>query len=157
MLLVSLSRLHPISQTSGILRGILWHQGESDSNRRCADFYADNLQLMVSELRKRALVDARGPQARGEMASVPFVVGTLSRGVNDASDFSIFSPSKSAIDNTHRTISSLVPYSAVTNNDDLVPDNGYPCASSCVHFGSQAYREMGVRTYQSLLRAAGQP
>lgn len=152
----ALARLNEtLFQTGGVLRGILWHQGESDSKEQCVDSYAENLQLMVSEFRKRASIDGRGSQARGQDSNIPFVVGTMSRGRSADSDFSIFDNSKTLVDNVHKTIDTLIPFSAVTNNDDLVPDNGYPCASSCVHFGSAALREMGVRTYESLLRAAG--
>ena len=146
-----------LQDTGGILRGILWHQGESDSNEECAEFYAQNLALLVSELRARIIEDARGGDARGPMANIPFVVGTMSRGADERGDFSNFSANKTIVDNVHRSIASLVPFSEVVLNDDLVPANGYPCGEgSCIHFGSEALREMGLRSYDALLRAAGE-
>ncbi|MFK7994214.1 MAG: sialate O-acetylesterase [Granulosicoccus sp.] len=144
-----------LSETGGILRGILWHQGESDSNAQCAGSYENNLTNLIKTLRTRIQVDARGIGARGSFADIPFVAGTMSRGRDERGDLSVFSASKRLVDSTHRNIGSAIRYSAFTNNDDLTPDNGFPCgASSCIHFGAEALREMGVRTYDSLLRAA---
>ncbi|MFK7892656.1 MAG: sialate O-acetylesterase, partial [Granulosicoccus sp.] len=144
-----------LAESGGILRGILWHQGESDSNDTCAPLYEENMVKLAQALRTRILSDARGDAARGPDADIPFVVGTMSKGRTEDSDFSFFSPSKLLVDGVHRNISSLVSYSAVNNNDDLVPENGFPCGiNACIHFGAAALREMGVRTYDSLLRAA---
>jgi len=76
----ALARLNfSLSLTGGIFRGILWHQGEADSNDdACAQAYAQNLQNLVSSIRSFAQVDLRGPQARGAAADVPFIAGTLS-------------------------------------------------------------------------------
>ncbi|MBX2839828.1 MAG: sialate O-acetylesterase [Gammaproteobacteria bacterium] len=136
-----------IQETGGILRGILWHQGEADSDDLdCAVNYEQNLQNMVASLRSNIQLDARGAVARGSNADVPLVVGTMSRG----GGFGEFPPEKSLVDNVHKNIASLVPFSTVVINDDLVPD-AYPCGEgSCIHFGSRAYREMGVRYYDQL-------
>ena len=40
-----------IEGSGGILRGILWHQGESDANELCAPLYADNLTLLAEQFR----------------------------------------------------------------------------------------------------------
>lgn len=152
----ALARINKTLQdTGGILRGILWHQGESDSTEACAGLYEQNLTLLVSELRSRIIQDARGSEARGSAANIPFVVGTMSRGTDDRGDLSSFSPEKLIVDNVHRTITGLIPFSEVVLNDDLVPSNGYPCGEgSCIHFGATALREMGSRNYDALLRAA---
>ncbi|MFK8079179.1 MAG: sialate O-acetylesterase [Granulosicoccus sp.] len=145
-----------LSQTGGILRGILWHQGESDSNTQCAPFYEENLNKLITALRTRIQPDARGSRARGPSADIPFVVGSMSRGRDERSDFSTFQASKRQVDSVHRNIGFIAGHSAFSNNDDLIPDNGFPCgATSCIHFGAAALREMGVRFYNSLLRAAG--
>jgi len=140
--------------TGGILRGILWHQGESDSVSRCAPFYQDNLAAMVAALRSTINADARGAQARGSQANIPFVVGTMSRGNDNRGNFAVFDDAKTSIDNVHQNIASVVPFSDVSLHDDLIPSNGYPCGEgSCIHFGASALREMGSRYYESLLRA----
>ena len=155
----ALSRVNSaILETGGILRGILWLQGEADVSADCAPSYEQNLVNLVEQFRSRIEVDARGPSARGIDASIPFVAGTLSRGSDSRGDFSSPSSDELVVDSVLRSISSLVPYSDVSLHDDLVPSNGFPCGTgSCIHFGSDALREMGVRYFDALLRAgAGQ-
>ena len=143
-------------ETGGILRGIIWHQGEDDSNGACAPFYEQNLITMVSEFRSRIIEDMRGSDARGPSANIPFVLGTMSKGVDDRGDFSNFNQAKSIVDSVHRNVAGLIPFSEVVLNDDLVPANGFPCGGgSCIHFGAAALREMGARSYEAIVRAAG--
>jgi len=145
-----------LRETNGILRGILWHQGEADAqNSACAGIYQQNLINLVKSLRENIIPDARGPNARsGLSANVPFVVGTMSKG------FPYQNPvgPRLTVDNVHRSIKDIVPFSAFVNNDDLVPPQ-YPCGDGrddgdCTHFGSSAYRLMGSRYYDQLLEAA---
>jgi len=140
-----------LDETQGILRGILWHQGEADSETRvCAENYEQNLLKLVKALRMNIAEDARGPGARSESANVPFVVGTMSQG----GDYADLSDTKKIVDQVHREISSKIPYSALANGDDLVPPS-YDCGDGdCIHYGSLALRELGVRYYQALIRAA---
>ncbi len=136
-----------LNMTGGILRGILWHQGESDSeDPNCAAVYEQNLRSMVGSFRTNIIQDARGASARGANADIPFIVGTMSKG----DEFANFSETKLIVDGVHRNISSFIPFSASVNNDDLIPPN-YPCGQgSCIHFGARALREMGVRYYDAL-------
>ncbi len=146
---------HALQETGGILRGILWHQGESDAKEECAYQYGFNLMTMINEFRSRIIPDARGPVARGPNANIPFVAGTMSRGIDDRGDLSSFSPVKEVIDQVHRNIATLVPHAEVSVHDDLTPANGYPCGNdSCIHFGTRALREMGRRYHAALLRAS---
>ncbi len=144
-----------INETGGVLRGILWHQGESDANERCVVSYEANLDSLAREFRLRIKADARGSELRQADSNIPFIVGTMSKGVDDRDDLSVFNPEKLMIDSAHRNIAQRVPHSAFSNHDDLVPANGYPCGNTtCIHFGPQALREMGSRYYQALLNAA---
>ncbi len=139
----ALTRLNlALDQSGGIFRGMLWHQGEADSNSDvCAAVYEQNLKALVASIRTNARVDARGPQARGAAADVPFIAGTMSRGA----EFNDFWPAKEIVDGVHRNVSSIIPFAASVNNDDLVPP-AYPCGQGgCIHFGARAYREMGQR------------
>jgi len=146
---------HALNFSGGILRGILWHQGESDANEECAGRYAYNLETLAQELRTRIIPDIRGTAARGPDSDVPFVVGTMSRGADSRDDLSDFSFEKNMVDQVHRNITQLVPNSAVSLHDDLTPANGYPCGNtSCIHFGTLALRVMGKRYYQALKKAA---
>jgi len=113
-----------LNESGGILRGILWHQGEADSDdAECAIAYRDNLMDLIQALRTNIEIDARVAPFHAE---------------------------KNLVDSAQRTISTVVDYAATVNNDDLVPPQ-YPCGEgSCVHFGATAYREMGTRYYDQL-------
>jgi len=146
----ALTRLNlTLRESGGIFRGILWHQGEADSNSdACAARYEQNLKDLVASIRTNARVDARGPQARGSAADIPFIAGTMSRGA----EFADLWPAKAIVDEVHRNVSGKVPFAASVIADDLVP-NAFPCGEGgCIHFGSRAYREMGVR-YAEQMRA----
>jgi len=139
-----------LRETNGILRGILWHQGEADSeNMACAQIYEQNLAKLVKSLRTEIIADARGTGARGEGANVPFVVGTMSK----APPYNELSAAKALVDEAHRNIKEYVKFSAFVNNDDLVPPT-YQCGDKCIHFGAKAYRHMGSDYYDQLLEAA---
>ncbi len=148
----ALTRLNmTLRDTGGIFRGVLWHQGEADSNNAdCAYRYQENLRRLATRIRDQARWDRRGSRARGEFSDVPLVVGTMSKGQDERGDFSRFGELKTVVDTVHRNISMLIPHATFVNNDDLRPPT-YPCGdNSCVHFGGAAYREMGYRFYQAL-------
>jgi len=140
-----------LNETGGILRGILWHQGEADSeNASCSSSYGSNLSDLADSLRSNINEDARGPSARGIMSDIPFVVGTMSKGADFRDNQLPFSTTKRQVDAVHRNVASLIPNSGFVNADDLVPP-AYPCGEgSCVHFGAAALREMGNRYYREL-------
>ncbi len=141
-----------LQQTGGILRGILWHQGEADSDDIiCAQAYAANLVELAESLRSNINQDARGAIARGVNSDVPFIAGTMSMGRDSNSDQTPFSDRKLLVDGAHRNVGALLPMADFVNNDDLVPA-AFPCGEgSCIHFGAAAYREMGKRYYERLV------
>jgi len=142
-----------LAETGGILRGILWHQGESDANDRCAPLYAENLERLVRQLRMDIDADRRGEDLRRADSNIPFVLGTMSRGADERGDLSQFLPSKQLIDDAHRDLPNQINGVSLSNHDDLIPANGYPCGNTtCVHFGPGALREMGNRYYEALRR-----
>lgn len=144
-----------LQSTGGILRGILWHQGESDINDRCAPLYSENLERLVYKFRQNIQADRRGSELRQPDSNIPFIVGTMSKGIDDRGDYSTFPPSKQVVDLVHRNLPNQVPSVGLSVHDDLIPANGYPCGNSfCVHFGPDALREMGRRYYDALLSAA---
>ncbi len=140
-----------IAQTGGILRGILWHQGEADSDSMaCAEVYAENLTELAESLRTNIDADARGAVARGSESDVPFIVGTMSQGEDTRGAQLPFGDAKVIVDNAHRNVTNLIPLSGVVLTEDLIPP-AYPCGEgTCVHFGAAAQREMGVRYYTEL-------
>ncbi len=142
-----------LQDTGGILRGILWHQGEADSNNSiCAERYENNVIALANRIKREAFEDARGQGARGDNAPVPFILGTMARGNDERGEFSQFSNTKQRVDNAHRNLPNVLPFSDVAIADDLVPPS-FPCGqSSCIHFGAAGYRELGIRYYQALQR-----
>lgn len=142
-----------LRDSGGIFRGILWHQGESDSNDApCSNLYESNLASMVNALRTRIRQDRRGASARGPNAPIPFIAGTMSRGDDERGEFSIFSAEKRLVDAAHRNLGNVVSFAGTAIADDLVPP-AYPCGSnSCVHFGAAAMREFGYRYHQEIQR-----
>jgi len=139
-----------IDKTGGVLRGILWLQGESDANERCASPYLANMVVLIQELRKQIAPDSRGEQYRSADAPIPFIVGTMSRGIDGRGDFSIYSAAKQQIDNYHRELPDQLPYVAASIHDDLMGEQ-WPCGNTnCIHFGAEALREIGNRYYQVL-------
>ena len=135
----------------GVLRGILWHQGEAEvGDPVCANAYGENLAAMVASFREN--ID---PGARDERADVPFVLATMSKGTDERGSQLPFPPTKEIIDAVHRNVADIVPFSAVVDADDLVPP-AYPCGEgSCVHFGAAALREMGARYAERLRSLTG--
>jgi len=147
-----------LAETGGILRGILWHQGESDSNNRCAGAYEANLERLAQQLRLQIDVDRRGGDLRRPDANIPFIVGTMSKGIDERGDLSDFWFDKQLVDNAHRNLPNKVRHAATSTHDDLIPSNGYPCGNTtCIHYGAAALREMGRRYYDGLQRAVANP
>ncbi len=147
-----------LEQTGGILRGILWHQGESDANSACAPSYLPNLERLAKEFRLQINADQRGGEFRRDDSNVPFILGTMSRGSDENGDYSVFQPDKQTIDDAHKLLPGRVEHAQIVIADDLTPANGFPCGNtSCIHYGPAALREMGRRYYSALVQAANQP
>lgn len=147
-----------LAETGGILRGILWHQGESDATDSCAQSYEQNLERLIYQLRLSIDADRRGDELRLPDSNIPFVAGTMSRGIDGRGDLSDFPLSKQLVDMAHRNLPGRIAFTGLSNHDDLTPANGYPCGNTtCVHFGAAALREMGSRYYDALIDAANRP
>jgi len=142
-----------LRESGGVFRGMLWHQGEADSNNSdCANRYNDNLKQLVARIRTEALEDPRGAGARGPDVNIPLVVGSMSKGADSRGSFASFGATKSIVDTAHRNITNSISHAEFSNNDDLQPP-AYPCgAGSCIHFGAAAYRLMGTRYHDALRR-----
>jgi len=133
-----------MEETNGILRGVLWHQGESDSYPECAPFYEQNLVELIEGFRERIILN--GAVTHDD---VPFILGTMSRG----EEYADYDQWKTIVDNVHRNIPTIVPNNTgVVLLDDIVPSNGFPCGvrGDCIHYGATALREMGRRYYEML-------
>lgn len=119
-----------LALAAGTLKGILWHQGESDANRELAPGYEAKLHALVARFRT-------------ELASpaVPFLVGQL--GVFPDSPWNEF---KHQVDAAHRALPGKVPHTA------FVPADGLGHKGDKVHFSAEAYREFGRRYAAAYLK-----
>ena len=116
-----------IAMKHGILKGILWHQGESDSNENDAEQYEDRLVKLVSTLR----MDLRAPD-------VPFIVATLG-------DFVVENhPEARIVNKALEQIPRRVEHAACVNSA------GLEHKGDDVHFDSKSARELGRRYAEAM-------
>ena len=118
-----------IAMKQGVLKGILWHQGEGDSSEELAPVYEQNLTGFIAAIRQ----DLGAPD-------VPFVAGQLgelfmeehpfARVVNDA----------------------LTRLPQNVSNTTCVDVKGFSVKEDNVHFNSASAREFGRRYAEAMLR-----
>ena len=116
---------------SGTLKGILWHQGESDSRPERATVYEKKLHELIARFRKE--FDAK---------DMPFIVGQMGQFSERP-----WSDAKKQVDAAHRDLPKSVKHTAFVNSDGLKHKGDE------VHFDSTSYLELGRRyakAYQSL-------
>ena len=108
---------------AGTLKGILWHQGESDAQPILAETYAAKLHDLVTRLRDLV-----------KSPNMPFIAGQMGmfEGVP-------WSPEMVLVDQAHRELPKQVPHTA------FVTAEGLHHKGDKVHFDSAAYRELGKR------------
>ncbi len=113
---------------SGVLKGILWHQGESDASPESARVYEPKLHALIARFRKE--LDA---------PNVPFIAGQMGqfkeRPWNDA---------KTMVDAAHQQLPKKVPRTA------FVSSAGLTHKGDQIHFDARSYRELGHRYFRAL-------
>ena len=123
---------HPYDETleraraalkSGTLRGILWHQGESDCSPERAVVYEEKLHALIARLRE----DLDAP-------NVPFIVGQMGQFPEKP-----WSAAKRRVDAAHQNLPKRIANTSFVSSDGLT-DKG-----DAVHFDSASYRELGRR------------
>ena len=112
----------------GVLRAILWHQGESDCNERDVGLYEGRLVALIHALR----TDLDQPQ-------VPFICATL------ADFFVAGNPWAARVNQILRQIPDRVAHTA------CVDAGGLGHKGDELHFDSAAARELGRRYAQAML------
>ena len=112
-----------IALKSGTIKGILWHQGESDSTAELAPAYEAKLHDLIARL-------------RGELSApeVPFMAGQLGKFADKP-----WSEFTTKVDQVHRELPRQVPHTAFVSSEGL-KDKG-----DKVHFDADSYREFGKR------------
>jgi hypothetical protein len=127
-----------IALASGEMKGILWHQGESDSNPDLAPVYEAKLDDLIRRFREEL-----------QAPDVPLVVGQMGQFAERP-----WSESKKLVDNVHRQLPSRVPHTA------WVSAAGLKHQGDQVHFDAESYRELGRRyadAYLKLIRDSHRP
>lgn len=118
----ALKRLH-VAMQYGVVKGIIWHQGESDSQETKASLYSDKLQTLVNHFRNEI-----GNQ------QVPFVAGELG----------FYKEEYQLINRELKKLTDMVPISAVASSEGLLHKG------DGTHFDSQSARKLGVRMAEKM-------
>jgi hypothetical protein len=119
-----------LAQQSGVLKGILWHQGEGDSNKALAASY----EAKLHELIKRLRTDLASPD-------VPFIAGQMGQ-FPDAP----WNDAKKLVDKAHQDLSAKVPHTAFASAA------GLQHKGDKLHFDSASCRELGKRYAEAYLK-----
>lgn len=117
------SKRSKIALKSGVLKGILWHQGESDSKEPLASAYEEKLHDLVKRFR-----------AELEAPEVPFIVGQMGQFADVPWD-----AAHKKVDQAHQDIVKKIPFTAYVSAD------GLKHKGDKVHFDAASYREFGKR------------
>jgi len=118
----------------GTLKGILWHQGESDSKPTLAPSYEGKLHDLIE--RFRSVLEA---------PNVPFIAGQMGQFAD-----SPWSADKILVDQAHQALPQNVPLTA------FVSAEGLQHKGDKVHFDAESARELG-RRYAKAIQALTMP
>ncbi len=111
----------------GVLKAILWHQGESDAREPdLAEIYESKLRRLIKRFRD----DLNNPD-------LTFIIGQMGRFLS-----SEFDPD-GLVNAAHMTIAKE------DDNSAYVPSDSLGCLSDNVHFDAKALREFGLRYAQA--------
>lgn len=116
-----------IALKSGTLKGILWHQGESDSKDGPAQIHEAKLHELIARFRKT--LDAE---------SAPFIAGQMGQFAERP-----WSDAKKMVDAAHQNLPKHVKQTAFVNSNDLKHKGDR------VHFDSASFREFGKRYFKA--------
>ena len=107
----------------GVLKGILWHQGESDSKAELAEVYQTKLEDLIKRIRKDL-----------GASSVPFVIGQLGRfPENPWTDF------RERVNQAHIQVAKEIPLVGFVSSEGLTSN------SDLIHFDSDSLKVFGKR------------
>lgn len=122
-----------VALKSGTLKGILWHQGESDSKEGLAEVYAGKLHELIGRFRKTLNAE-----------NVPFIAGQMGQFAERPwNDF------KKVVDAAHQDLPQHVKQAAFVNS------NGLKHKGDEVHFDSASFREFGKRYFKAFQTLTG--
>ena len=122
---------------SGTLKGILWHQGEADSNKEQSSSYEDNLRSLINTFRTDLAVPG-----------VPFIAGELP-------DFQIYRQDSTG--NNTINVYAIQVNKAIAHLEKSVTNYGFVSAKNTshrgdhLHFDAESARLMGERFAKRML------
>jgi hypothetical protein len=125
----AMQRAH-LALQSGTLKGILWHQGESDCKDALAGAYEEKLRDLVVRLRAE-LAAPEVPFILGQLGQYPDVPWTEGRHV---------------VDRAHRELPGKLGHVAFVKSDGLVH------GGDKIHFDAGSAREFGKRYAEAFLK-----
>lgn len=123
------------AMAAGTLRGIIWHQGENDSNDADAPHYAERLEQVVKGFR-----EALGAP------DLPFVAGELGAFLERRPTLK---DNFESINAQIRATMERLPHCAWVGAQDL------DCNGDNLHFDADSARDMGYRMARAMLRLQG--
>ena len=115
---------------TGVLKGVLWHQGESDSKPKLADVYEQKLHQLIVRLRMELSAE-----------QIPFIAGQMGQFPERP-----WSDDKKKVDQAHRNLPQKVAGTAFVNSD------GLSHKGDRVHFDAKSYRVLGRRYAEAFLK-----
>jgi hypothetical protein len=118
-----------LAQQAGELKGILWHQGESDSNAKLAPTYEKKLHDLVKAFRKELGDD------------LPFLAGQMGQFEDVPWD-----EHRKQVNQAHADLPKHVPRTA------FISAEGFKHMGDKVHFDSPSLREFGKRYAEAYLK-----
>ena len=119
-----------IAMESGVLKGILWHQGEGDSTPARAAVYEEKLHALIKRLR----TDLDSPE-------VPFIAGQLGRFPGAP-----WNAAKEKVNQAHETLPQKVPHTAFASSESLTDRGDH------LHFDAKSARTLGRRYAEAYLK-----
>jgi len=127
-----------LAQQSGHLKGILWHQGESDCKPELAPKYEAKLHDLIHRLR----AELKAP-------NTPFIVGQMGQFTDKP-----WTEEMKIVDQAHRALPKKIA------NTIYVGSEGLNHKGDQLHFDAASYREFGGRyaaAYQALMKSFESP
>lgn len=112
-----------LAMKDGVLKGILWHQGESDGKQGQAEVYEGKLRNLFQRFRK----DLNAPK-------VPIVLGQLGQFPTKP-----WNEYRSMVNEAHIAVANKMPKVEFVSSDGLTPN------SDIVHFDTKSLRIFGDR------------
>ena len=117
-----------IARKIGTIKGILWHQGESDANEKDIPFYKQRLQQLFSKFRS----------ATGNN-ELPIILGELGSFSDNPVNFSLINKA-------------IHEYAAEDKNCSVISTNDLNDKGDHLHFDSKGQRTMGKRFAEAYLK-----